>query len=163
MFMSLLYKLQPVIYVQISPDLLTVRNVRSGQSLSEVPEVAITTGSKPKIVAVGAQAQSAVTPEVRLHNPFAHPRSLASDFHVAEQLLKAQLIRVRTPSWIMLTPRVVIHPLGNPAGGFTQIERRAFREMALGAGASTVHVWTGRPLTDQELLDPEFLEDHDRS
>jgi rod shape-determining protein MreB len=63
----------------------------------------------------------------------------------------------------MLTPRVVIHPLGNPAGGFTQIERRAFREMALGAGASIVHVWTGRPLTDQELLDPKILKDHDRT
>ena len=45
-----------------------------------------------------------------------------------------------------------MHPLGTPAGGFTQIERRALRELALGAGASTVFLKEGEPLTDEELL-----------
>ena len=49
-----------------------------------------------------------------------------------------------------------LHPQGDPAGGFTQVEIRAFHEMALGAGASEAVVWQGRSLTDQELLARDF-------
>jgi rod shape-determining protein MreB len=51
-----------------------------------------------------------------------------------------------------IAPCVVMHPLGAPAAGFTRVECKAFREMAFGAGASEVFVWTGRPLVDQEIL-----------
>ena len=60
---------------------------------------------------------------------------------------------------LAVSPRVVMHPLGDPAGGFTQVEIRAFHEMALGAGASDVRVWQGRALTDQELLSRTFPAD----
>lgn len=144
--------LQPIIYVQISPERLTLKNLKTGESLSEVPELAISAPPKPKILAVGPQARvAAASQPAEVVNPFAHPRTLVSDFTVAEQLLKYQLRRVLGNSLLSLSPCVVIHPLGSPAGGFTQVERRAFREMALGAGASQVHVWTGRPLTDQEV------------
>ncbi len=59
-------------------------------------------------------------------------------------------------SLLAIAPRIVLHPQGSPAGGFTQIEVRALHEMALGAGASRVVVWQGRALTDQELLAREF-------
>jgi len=85
-------------------------------------------------------------------NPFAHPRTLVSDFTVAEQLLKYQLLRVLKPRFWRPSPCVVMHPMGKADGGYTQVERRAFREMALGAGASQVFLWIGRPLTDAELL-----------
>jgi rod shape-determining protein MreB len=52
-----------------------------------------------------------------------------------------------------------MHLLGNPAGGFTQVEIRAFHEMAIGAGAGEVKVWQGRALTDQELLSGTFPAD----
>jgi len=52
-----------------------------------------------------------------------------------------------------------MHPMGDPAGGFTQVEIRALHEMALGAGASQVKVWQGRPLTDQELMSRQFPSD----
>ncbi|ABM93339.1 rod shape-determining protein [Methylibium petroleiphilum] len=144
---------QPIVYVQISPERLTLRNLKTGESIAEVPELAISAPPKPKILAVGPQARvAAASQPAEVVNPFAHPRSLVSDFTVAEQLLKHQLRKVLGNSLLSLSPCVVVHPLGSPAGGFTQVERRAFREMALGAGASEVHVWTGRPLTDQELL-----------
>lgn len=144
--------LQPIVYVQVSPERLTLMNLKTGESLTEVPELAISAPPKPKILAVGPQARvAAASQHVEVVNPFAHPRSLVSDFIVAEQLLKHQLRRVLGNSLLALSPHVVIHPLGSPAGGFTQVERRAFREMALGAGASEAHVWTGRPLTNQEL------------
>ena len=145
--------LKPVIYIQISPELLTLKNLKTGESISEVPELAISTAPKRKILAVGSQARlAAASGLAEVLNPFAHPRSLVSDFTVSEQLIKHQLSRIAGKSLLAVSPCVIMHPLGSPAGGFTQVERRAFREMAFGAGASEVFVWTGRVLTDQEAL-----------
>lgn len=146
---------KPVIYIQISPERLTVKNLKTGESISEVPEVAISTPPKPRVLGVGATARAAAasaTEPSQVVNPFAHPRSLVSDFTLAEQLVKHQLRRALGKRLLAISPSVVMHPLGAPAGGFTQVERRAFREMALGAGASQVFVWTGRPLGDEEVL-----------
>lgn len=143
----------PLIYVQIAPERLIVRNVKSGAMVAEIPEVAIRTAGKPAILAVGPQARlAAVNKPATVSNPFAHPRTLVSDFTLAEQLIKYQLRRVLGHAFWQPAPCVVMHPLGMPAGGYTQVERRAFREMALGAGASQVFLWIGRPLTDAELL-----------
>jgi rod shape-determining protein MreB and related proteins len=145
--------LSPIVYIQISAEFLTLKNLKTGGTISEVPELAISAPPKPKILAVGHQARLAAGSQpAEVVNPFAHPRSLVSDFTVAEQLVKHQLRRVLGNPLLSFAPCVVMHPLGSPAGGFTQVERRAFREMALGAGASEVFVWTGRPLTDQEVL-----------
>jgi rod shape-determining protein MreB len=145
--------IQPVLYVQISPEQLVVKNVKTGERISEVPELAISTGTPRRIVAVGPQARiSAAGQAAEIVNPFAHPRSLVSDYVNAEQLLKHQVRRALGKSLLSIAPRIVIHPLGSPAGGFTQVERRAFHEMARGAGAAKANVWTGRALTDQEVL-----------
>ena len=58
-----------------------------------------------------------------------------------------------------VSPRVVLHPLGDPEGGFTRIEVRALHEMALGAGAAEVRLWQGRALSDEELLSGTFPAD----
>lgn len=149
--------LSSILYVQIAPDCLSVRDPKSGASFSEPPELAIAHVPKVSIVGVGHHARSkASEPSVEVVNPFGHPRSLVSDFTVGEQLLKAVFRRVNGSSLLSISPRVVMHPLGDPAGGFTQVEIRAFHEMALGAGASEVKVWQGRPLTDQEILSGAF-------
>lgn len=153
----MLNKFIPIIYVQVSPERLTVRNAKTAETISEVPEVAISYSQKERIVGVGSEARShEATPSVKVVNPFAHPRSLVSDFTAGEQLLKAFLLRLLRPSLFAIAPKIVLHPLGNPPGGFTQIEIRAFREMALGAGASQVVVWQGQGLSDQELLSGKF-------
>ena len=148
----MLFALKPIIYIQISPERLTLKNVKTGQSISEVPEMAIS-ATPEKILAVGSQARlAAASQPAQVVNPFTHPRTLASDFTVAEQLIKHQMRRLMGNPLLSISPRIVIHPLGSPAGGFTQVERRAFHEMAIGAGASEANVWAGRPLTDEELL-----------
>ena len=156
--MSILASLfSSTLYVQLSPDRLSVRNPKSGQYFSEVPEVAIAHVPKPKIVGIGAEARMrAAEPSVEIVNPFGHPRTLVGDFTVGEQLLKACFSRVNRSTWLSMAPRVVMHPLGDPAGGLTQVEIRAFHEMALGAGGSQVKVWQGRTLTDSELLSGTF-------
>lgn len=149
--------LQPIIYIQIAPDRLTVKNVKSGDVISEVPEVAISAPPKQRVLGVGSQARMAAAGQAaQVVNPFAHPRSMVSDFTVGEQLIKAFLKRLQGSSLFAFSPVVVMHPLGSPAGGFTQVENRAFREMALGAGASSVTIWIGRKLTDQEVLSKKF-------
>ena len=132
-------------------------SVRQGEVIAEIPEMAISGKPKPTILAIGPQARSAAASQnAQVVNPFAHPRSLVSDFTVAEQVLKYYVRRILPNSFLRPAPVVIIHPLGSPTGGFTQVERRAFREMALAAGASEVVVWTGRALTDQEALAREF-------
>jgi len=148
--------LMPLLYVRISPDCLAITNVKSGESLSEVPELAITRNPE-RVLAAGSAARSAAAQSgAVLVNPFAHPRSLVSDFTSAEQLLKLFVRRLYGKAWFSPSPRVVIHPLGEPEGGFTQVERRAFRELALGMGAAEVVVWTGRELTNPELKEGAF-------
>jgi rod shape-determining protein MreB len=152
-----MFDLRRVVYVQISPQRLTVRNVRSGQTISEVPEAAIGGQPKATLIACGAQARLAAAEQgAKIFNPFAHPRSLVSDFTVGELLVKAFVRRALGQSLIKLAPLIVMHPLGEPEGGFTQIENRVFRELGLGAGAAEVIVWHGATLTDEEILSKKF-------
>lgn len=147
----MLNAIRSIIYVQISPQLLTLKNVRTGESIAEVPELAIRESPKPRVVAVGSLARAA-TPPVRIINPFAHPRTLIGDFTGGEQLLRHQIRRILGKPFLPLAPAVVLHPLGTFEGGLTELERRAFREMALGAGAAEMNLWIGRLLRDEEIL-----------
>lgn len=127
-------KFAPVLYVKISPERLTVANLKDGKMFSEVPEAAICGPTKPIILGIGAEAKAAARaePQSVVVNPFGHPRSMVSDFTVAEQLLKIAVRRVLGRTWFRPAPVMVLHPLGDPAGGFTQVERRAFRENGAG-------------------------------
>jgi rod shape-determining protein MreB and related proteins len=147
------------LYVQLSPQLLTVRDPVRKEVKSEVPEIAIRTlpGKSASIAAVGTAARSACSDgNTQVHNPFAHPRSLVSDFTVAEVLLKAFIKQVFKSSIFSPSPVVVMHPLGEHEGGLTQIELRAMRELALGAGASKVFIWQGPNLTDEQVMHERF-------
>ncbi len=50
-------------------------------------------------------------------------------------------------------PRTLLHPLETIDGGLTQIEERAFQELAIGAGASKVKVWSGPALSDAQVVE----------
>lgn len=149
---NMLNFLRPQLYIQISSDRVVVKNVRSGASVADVPDIAISVDVKPTVLAVGSQARlAAASQNARVINPFAHPRSMVSDFTCAELVLKTLVRQVHGQSILAIAPAVVIHPLGSPDGGFTQVEFRAFREMGHSVGASEVFVWTGRVLTDAEV------------
>lgn len=144
--------LRPTVYVQISPKRLTLRNLKSGEVISEIPEMAIAPAPTGEILAVGPQARLAAVAEgAKLVNPFAHPRSLISDFTAAEAILRFYLRRILPKSWLSLAPIIILHPRGSPEGDFTPIDLRAFRELGLGAGGSGSFVWTGPELSDDEI------------
>ena len=145
------------VYVQLAHDRLTVRDPKTHESISEVPEVAYTKNGALSILAVGAEARSAAgAAGAILANPFAHPRSLLSDFTLAEHVLKGFLKRLRPSASLLPNATFVMHPLGEHEGGLTQIEIRVIRELALGARASEVVVWQGIALRDEQLLEGTF-------
>ena len=65
-----------------------------------------------------------------------HPRSLIGDFLVVEQEFIEILRQIFPHRWIRSD--LLICLIGKDDGGFTSIERRAFREVGLGAGAKRV-------------------------
>ena len=147
----------PPLYIRLSPYRLTVRNVKSGAFISEVPEIAISRSPKPKMLGAGNDAAlHKSSKSAQVINPFSHPRSMVSDFTHGEQVLKAFVRKLRATHLLAAAPRMVFHPLGEPAGGFTQVEIRALHEMALGAGASEVTMWQGPELTDEQVLSRSY-------
>jgi rod shape-determining protein MreB and related proteins len=151
--------LQPLVCIQVNPTQVTIRHLDANTTLCEPAELAVDAqGKKPRVLGAGAQARAAAAavPGARLLAPFAHPRSMVSDFLSAESLLRALLRQSLGKRLLPTAPRVVMHPMGSPEGDFTAVELRAFRELGLGIGASHVHVWTGRPLTDDELRSRRF-------
>ena len=90
---------------------------------------------------------ASLEPGVTLAKPFAHPRSLVSDFTAGEQLLKEMIYRCLGRSLFSIAPAVILHLIGDPEGGFTQVEIRAFREMVLACGAETKTSFSPSPLT----------------
>lgn len=150
----------PVFYLRISPQQISIRNVRTGDSFTDTPDVAIQQGAQKTILAVGAATgQARLQPDVEVHNPFAHPRSLLSDFTLGLQLVKLvfKKILLRQP-WrhLLPAPRVLLHLQGMDEGGYTQVEIRGMREMILGAGASDVILWQGAELSDAQILSRNY-------
>jgi rod shape-determining protein MreB and related proteins len=148
------------VYVQISAQQLIVRNVKTGATYAEVPELAVLRTPKLQVLGIGVQARlHSAANGVDIVNPFGHPRSLVSDFETAEKLLQLSIRRILKAHWFSASPMLVVHLMGNPEGGFTQVEIRAFRELGLGTGASQVVLWQGRCLTDEEILSKKFPSD----
>ena len=59
---------------------------------------------------------------------------MIADFTITEQMLKYFIKKIHNNSWYSPSPRIVICvPYGS-----TQVERRAIKESAIGAGASQV-------------------------
>lgn len=120
---------------------------------ADVPLLAATlSNGKNVTVAVGRDAALIGTvPGMRVDNGFKHPRTLLADFTLAQQVLAWFLGKVKPASLFAVSPTLVIHPQALLDGGLTQIERRAWAELGLGAGARKVFVWTGCELTAEQL------------
>lgn len=148
-----LARLSPCFYVQMRENRLTVINVATGDRWDQAPLLALEANAKgiKSVVAVGDEAKRRVGPGIEVVNPFAHPRTLLSDFSVAEKLLQEVFKAMSKSSLMPTSPAVIMHPLEKLDGGLTQIEVRAMRELALGAGARDVLVREGAELPAQDI------------
>jgi rod shape-determining protein MreB len=145
--------LRPTVYAQLDPERLSVRDVRSGRAYAARPVGAVLTGPVRRVVRIGDDALTASAGRpLQIVNPFKHPRMLIAEFTLGQQVLRGFLRKLYASSLLPRQPFLVLHPRIDPAGGFTEIEIRALRELGLGAGASRVLVWHGRELLQRELL-----------
>jgi len=146
------------LYIQLSPDKVVVRDVRNRIEVSEeAVMVLLVEGSKRTVWGIGRQAaDGSIGAQYIRIRPFAHPRSIVSDFHSAEHLLKYLVAKLLRRSWFRPSPSIVIHPLADVEGGYTQVELRALQELAVTCGAWKADVWVGRRLSDADVLTHKF-------
>lgn len=88
-----------------------------------------------------------------------HPRTLMGDFVAIEACIKS-IVNEMAPKSFMRGPiTVFVHLLERAEGGFTNVEVRAFKEAALGAGAHMAKLPNHlSPLTKEQLLAGNFSE-----
>jgi rod shape-determining protein MreB len=112
---------------------------------------------KWRVAAFGQEAQMTNgEPNIHLMNAFAHQRPIIADVVLAQQTMKYFMRSLGPNSIFSPSPDVVMHPLWNLEGGFTETEIRTLRELALACGARKAGVWQGRQLTAEELRNVQF-------
>lgn len=153
-FQRLLKKLAVTLYVQIWESRLKVTHVDNAGVFDQRPLVAVKADKKGNetVIAVGDEAFGMNgEPGVEVLNPFSHPRTLLSDFLVAEKLLQEAARGLCGSSWLGSASLMIMHPMEKLEGGLTAIEERALQELALGSGARDALVYTGDELVGEKL------------
>ena len=147
------------LYVQIWKNRIKVTDINTRKVFDEVPLLAIDKSDEKKhiVVAIGNSAKSKTSDSINVVNPFDHPRSLLSDFTVAEKILQHIFRELLNKKLLSPAPLVIIQPMEMLEGGLTMIESRAFRELAYSAGARDAFPYTGKELTAKEIVSKEFL------
>lgn len=156
---------QNTIYIKFSSEKIHIRYVEKKETIDDEPVIAVKRDEKgDKVVAVGREARDEKNKdpaEIKLYNAFKHPRAFVGNFEIAEATLR-YFIHKLVPRRAFVAPLVIFHPTENIEGGVTQIERRGLVELGNSVGGRGIYVWTGRTLTDRELLDETFLKTEDR-
>lgn len=148
MIKNLLKKFETVLYVQIWETKIKVTNISTREVFEEKALVAIRTQDGKQIIeAVGNNASLITDENITIFKPFSHKRLLPSNFTTAEILLQHSFNLLLKKQRVIFRPRVVIHPMEKTDGGLGQIEIRAFRELAISAGARNVKVHQGKELS----------------
>lgn len=142
------------LYIQLSPQTITVHGPRLGVTLREAADIAIAQRGKYRVVAAVGSAASLLrgNANVQVFSPFAHPRILVQPVDAAEALLQQLIHQALGRAWLRRKPHLVLHPMVVPEGGLAELEIRCLRDIGKAAGAQHVYIWTGRALNDAEVL-----------
>ena len=84
---------------------------------------------------------------------FTTERLLVGEFSIAAKLLKNGFKQMNKSVILAYRPFVVIQPMDMIENKISEVEERMLMELALGAGAYKAVVWTGRELTDKEVVE----------
>ncbi len=84
-----------------------------------------------------------------------HPRSLAGKFVEVEKTFREAIAAQPKVLFGLIQPKVLVHLMPEMQGGYTELELRFFREVALGSGASEVYLLDSQlgPQPDSKLTD----------
>ncbi len=130
--------------VEIRENQLRVSSFSGDELFDENPLIAIEKiQEKSMILEIGSKAASITGVNVEVVNPFSHPRLMISNFTYAEKVLLHAIRSLFAARFFAPSPRVIIHQLEKNEGGLTEVEERVLRELALGAGAREVVVYSG--------------------
>lgn len=145
----------PSIYaVVVGPDRLIVRNVVRKRQFEATPQAVI--DHRGRLVAIGSAAKTpppAAPGRVQV-NPFARLPMEDEDIELGAGLLRAFAQETRMlPILPLLMLCMVIQPRWSLDSDPDERERAALLRLAKRAGARTASVWTGRPLSDQEVYE----------
>ncbi|WP_299806115.1 rod shape-determining protein [uncultured Shewanella sp.] len=153
MFRRFIDKFSSTLYVQIWENRIRVVDIKTNVVFDEKPQLQVEQGKNGAQIVTAFGNKAYVNPL----NPFSHPRALLNDFFVAERLLKEIINKLGDNKRLAPAPRLIIHPMEKTEGGLTMIEIRAFREMALGAGARDVVIHQGHePLVNSAICFQEL-------
>ena len=95
--------------------------------------------------------ESKTDKDIAAPRPFTTARLLVGQFQEAESLLRKAMGGIGNGGPFRVSPVIVIHPLEMVEGGLSEVEERAYRELAMGAGARKAFVHVGAPLADSEV------------
>jgi len=88
-----------------------------------------------------------------------HPRTLMGHFMEIEDCFKSIAKELAPRRFLLQDPTAVVHLLESVEGGYTNVEIRAFREAAFGAGAREIFVPNSNSkLSKSQILNREFTE-----
>lgn len=146
------------LYVRVARRELSVRDTSTRKEWRQPAAVAICRDDE-SVVAAGQEAVGRLKNHVKgvdLVWPFDHPRCVLANFLLTERLLQFAVHSLYSSRWLLPSPVILIHPIERFEGGLTDLELRALRELAAGAGAREALVWQGRELHDTEVGDERF-------
>lgn len=84
--------------------------------------------------------------------PFTTERLIIGQFKNAEKTLIQGIKEVYNKKWITPSPKILIQQMEMNEGGLSDVEDRILKEISTVAGARAVLVWSGKELTDNEVL-----------
>ncbi|MCF6194537.1 MAG: hypothetical protein L3J46_09435 [Kangiellaceae bacterium] len=113
-----------IIYVKLHCNKVELKNISSGESI-----------------------------EIRSEIPLNNSRIVLSEFSVLEKMLQSGYLELvgNVKALFSLAPWVVIHPV-NLKQSLCETEEIALRQVTKEAGASHAFVWTGKELSDEEVI-----------
>jgi len=147
MLRNILNNTDTTLYVQIWEHRIKVTNIKTLDVFDEKPliEFSESSNGKQQVSAFGNMAN------ISSLNPFSHPRVLLSDFHGGEKLLQCIIKKLLGKGIFTPSTAIVMHAMEKNEGGLTVVEKRAFQELAAGAGARAVVVYEGKELNISTL------------
>ena len=92
--------MKDIVYVRIRPHWMSVKNVSRNAYFEDVPQIAVDwTRKRNKVLGFGEHANliASMSPGLVILNGFDHPRSIISDFEVAEKTLQLFIEKVNAP------------------------------------------------------------------
>lgn len=147
---------QPIIYVRLSSEQISLYCVGEEKRIEEKPLIAVKTKKSGKqiIVACGNEAETmaGAGANVQILNGFDHPRSIINNVDTASQTVRYFIRKLMNPPFWGRRPIVVLHPMEKTEGGLTGPEKRSLMEIGSISGAYATYTWVGHRLTDAELL-----------